>query len=81
MRDILLIGINHKTAPVELRECMAFSKDDTATAIDALRRVAAVHEVLLYSTCNRVELLLVSDDRSPTAARPRPRAPESSSTG
>jgi len=64
MRDILLIGINHKTAPVELRECMAFSQEDAATAIDALRRVAAIQEVLLYSTCNRVELLMVADDRS-----------------
>ncbi len=64
MRDIILIGINHKTAPVELRECMAFSMDESATAIDALRRAAGIHEVLLYSTCNRVELLMVTDDRS-----------------
>jgi glutamyl-tRNA reductase len=64
MRDIILIGINHKTAPVELRECMAFSKDESTTAIDALRRAAGIHEVLLYSTCNRVELLMVTDDRS-----------------
>ncbi len=64
MRDILLIGINHKTAPIELRECMAFSKDEASTAIDALRRIAAIHEALLYSTCNRVEMLMVADDRS-----------------
>jgi glutamyl-tRNA reductase len=64
MREILLIGINHKTAPVELRECMAFSNDEASSAIEALRRIAAIHEVLLYSTCNRVELLLVTDDRN-----------------
>jgi glutamyl-tRNA reductase len=64
MREILLIGINHKTAPVELRECMAFSNDEASTAIEVLRRIAAIHEVLLYSTCNRVELLLVTDDRN-----------------
>ncbi len=64
MRDILLIGINHKTAPIELRECIAFSKDESSTAIDALRRIDTIHEVLLYSTCNRVELLMVADDRS-----------------
>jgi glutamyl-tRNA reductase len=63
MREILLIGINHKTAPVELRECMAFSNDEASTAIEVLRRIAAIHEGLLYSTCNRVELLLVTDDR------------------
>ena len=67
MRDIILIGINHKTAPIELRECMAFSMDESATAIDALRRAAGIHEVLLYSTCNRVELLMVTDDRSRAA--------------
>jgi glutamyl-tRNA reductase len=42
---------------------MAFSNDEASTAIKTLRRIAAIHEVLLYSTCNRVELLLVSDDR------------------
>jgi glutamyl-tRNA reductase len=62
MHDILLIGINHKTAPVELRECMAFSKDESAAALDALRRLATIQEALLYSTCNRVELLVVTDD-------------------
>jgi len=64
MRDIILIGINHKTAPVELRECMAFSKDESSTALDVLRRIATIHEALLYSTCNRVELLMVTDDRN-----------------
>jgi len=68
MRDILLIGINHKTAPVELRECMAFSTDEASTAIDALRRMACIQEVLLYSTCNRVELLVVTEDRSQAIA-------------
>lgn len=67
MRDILLIGINHKTAPVELRECMAFSKDESTTAVDALRRIGTIHEALLYSTCNRVELLMVADDRDRAA--------------
>jgi len=67
MRDIILIGINHKTAPIELRECIAFSKDESSMAIDALRRIAGIHEVLLYSTCNRVELLMVADDRNQAA--------------
>ena len=62
MREIILIGINHKTAPVELRECIAFSKDEAATATEALRGRPHIHESLLYSTCNRVELLLVTDD-------------------
>jgi glutamyl-tRNA reductase len=64
MRDIILIGINHKTAPIELRECIAFSKEESSKAIDALRRIDGIHETLLYSTCNRVELLMVTDDRN-----------------
>ncbi|MCU0539108.1 MAG: glutamyl-tRNA reductase [Desulfobacterales bacterium] len=62
MHDIVLIGINHKTAPVELRECIAFSAEEAETAVAALRRLPAVVESLLYSTCNRVELLMVSAD-------------------
>lgn len=63
MHDIVLIGINHKTAPVELRECVGFAKEETDTAIAALRRLPGVCESLLYSTCNRVELLLVTEDK------------------
>ncbi len=64
MRNIILIGINHKTAPVELRECIAFSQDESAEALEALRRVPGIQEALLYSTCNRVELLAVAHDNS-----------------
>jgi glutamyl-tRNA reductase len=64
MHDILLIGINHKTAPVELRECIAFDKDESASALETLRRTPVILEALLYSTCNRVELLLVTDDKA-----------------
>ena len=63
MRNIILIGINHKTAPVELRECIAFNKDESSEALETLRHTPAILEALLYSTCNRVELLLVADDK------------------
>ncbi len=66
MRDIVLLGINHKTAPVELRECIAFSGDESTTALQTLRRQPNINEVLLFSTCNRVELLFVTDDKSRT---------------
>jgi glutamyl-tRNA reductase len=38
MLDIVLIGINHKTAPVELRECIAFPEDESKSALHALLR-------------------------------------------
>ncbi|UCF92705.1 MAG: glutamyl-tRNA reductase [Desulfobacterales bacterium] len=64
MRKIVLLGINHKTAPVELRECIAFSKEETAAALEALKRHPDISEVLLFSTCNRVEVLLVTQNTS-----------------
>ncbi len=62
MTDIVLIGLNHKTAPVELRECIAFDPDQAAEALDRLHQRPEVSEVMLISTCNRVEVLMVADD-------------------
>jgi glutamyl-tRNA reductase len=64
MLEIVLIGINHKTAPVEIRECIAFSADESKSALHALLRNPSVKEALLFSTCNRVEVLLVTDNVS-----------------
>jgi len=55
--SILLIGVNHKTAPVEIRERLAFNDEACA---DGLRRLVdgdVVREGLIVSTCNRVEIL------------------------
>jgi len=61
MKDILLIGINHETAPVELRECIAFSTDETIAALSTLREQPVIGEAMLVSTCNRIEVLMASD--------------------
>jgi len=66
MPEIVLLGINHKTAPVELRECIAFTGDESLTALQTLHRQSDIKEVLLFSTCNRVELLFVTDDKTRT---------------
>ena len=66
MHDIVLLGINHKTAPAELRECIALSKEETGTVVQKLHRKPHIKEVVLFSTCNRVELLFVTDDKSQT---------------
>ena len=63
MQDIVLIGINHKTAPVELRECIAFSEDESASALQTLSRKPHIKELLLFSTCNRVEVLVVTENK------------------
>ncbi|HEY0729789.1 MAG TPA: glutamyl-tRNA reductase [Pyrinomonadaceae bacterium] len=55
--SIILVGVNHKTAPVEIRERLAFNDEACA---DGLRRLVdgeVVREGLIVSTCNRVEIL------------------------
>lgn len=64
MPDIVLLGLNHKTASVELRECIAFSKEETVTALQTLFHQTCIDEVILFSTCNRVEVLLVTPHTS-----------------
>ena len=68
MQDIVLIGLNHKTASVDLRECIAFSREESATALQTLFRQASIDEVILFSTCNRVEVLFVTPNTSEAIA-------------
>ncbi len=61
MPEIILIGANHKTASVELRECLAFSDDETIQALGKLKQKGNIREVFLFSTCNRTEVLFIPD--------------------
>lgn len=54
--EIVVIGLNHRTAPIELRERMAFNAEDAERAMAQLRERGAVEEVVVLSTCNRSEL-------------------------
>ena len=65
--DILLVGLNHKTAPVEIRECIGFAEDESDQALHDLHALDAVREVILVSTCNRVEVLMTTPDRDAAA--------------
>jgi glutamyl-tRNA reductase len=51
-----ILGINHKTAPVALREKVAFNEDRLLSALHALRQESGVAEVVILSTCNRTEV-------------------------
>ncbi|MBW2099581.1 MAG: glutamyl-tRNA reductase, partial [Deltaproteobacteria bacterium] len=62
MFDIVLLGLNHKTAPVALRERLAFSKEGVVDALEALKKEPVISEVLICSTCNRVEILIASEN-------------------
>src|SRR4030095_5852419 len=55
--SIVLVGINHKTAPVEVRELLAFSDEACAEGLRKLVDGDIVREGLIVSTCNRVEIL------------------------
>ncbi len=51
-----ILGINHKTAPVALREKVAFAEDTLVAALRALRQEIGVAEAVILSTCNRTEV-------------------------
>jgi len=51
-----VLGLNHKTAPVTLREKVAFNEDRLVAALRALKAQSGVAEVVILSTCNRTEL-------------------------
>lgn len=53
---IVVLGLNHKTAPVEIREKLAFDAAETSRALCELKSRFARAEFVLISTCNRVEL-------------------------
>ena len=59
---IVLTGLSHKTAPVEVRECLALSKERVGEALGELVDGKLIRERLVVSTCNRVEVLAVVDD-------------------
>jgi len=60
--EIVLVGMNHKTAEIELRECFGFSQDEAALSLDAMREHAVIREIVILSTCNRVEILIATHD-------------------
>ncbi len=61
---LALIGVNHKTAPIELRERIAISRDELPEVTRALAAVPGVSECMIVSTCNRVEILTAIESPS-----------------
>jgi glutamyl-tRNA reductase len=59
---LLITGVSHKTAPVEIRECLAFREADLPAALADLRSREGVAEAVILSTCNRVEITLTTED-------------------
>ncbi|KAB8191021.1 glutamyl-tRNA reductase [Lysobacter maris] len=59
--SLFVLGINHQTAPVSLRERVAFAGDAIGPALGAVRALPGVREAALLSTCNRTELYAVAE--------------------
>lgn len=59
--NLICLGISHQTAPVEIRERLAFSDSDLAGALREIRELEGMQETVVLSTCNRVEAYAVAD--------------------
>ncbi len=64
MSELVLLGINHNTAPIDVRERLAIPANRLADATRSLATSPGIREGLILSTCNRVELLTLQDPGS-----------------
>ncbi|MCG7410186.1 glutamyl-tRNA reductase [Paenibacillus sp. ACRRX] len=58
---VVVVGMNYRTAPVEIREKFAIPEEQWTDAIQQLRRIKSVLECVIVSTCNRTEMYVVVD--------------------
>ncbi len=68
-QSLLILGINHRTAAVEVRERLAFREEELVPALSRLKLEApSISEAALISTCNRVELIAIAENTEPAFA-------------
>jgi glutamyl-tRNA reductase len=68
--SLLLVGVNHTTAPLDVRERLAIEISRLADATRTLAHQPGIREAMILSTCNRVELLTVHEADATTAVEP-----------
>ena len=66
-KEIVIVGLNHRSAPIEVRESVAFENSDLRDALARLRSFPSIQEGVILSTCNRVEVVAAVAD-SPAAS-------------
>jgi glutamyl-tRNA reductase len=66
--SLIVVGVSHWTAPIEVRERCAFGPSATLPALEALRARTALREAVLLSTCNRTEFYVVEGDEDAVPA-------------
>jgi glutamyl-tRNA reductase len=59
---IILLGLNHKSAPIGVREKISFSGSAIDEALRGIRKYEGIEEALILSTCNRTEIYVASPD-------------------
>ena len=62
--SLVIAGVNHRTAPIEVREKLAFSSSEQTAVLSQLRSNPSVGEAALLSTCNRTEAYVIDADDS-----------------
>ena len=60
----IVVGVNHRTAPVEIREKLSFVESELPQAMQTLQQQKSILENIIISTCNRTEIYAVVDMRS-----------------
>lgn len=68
---IVAVGLNYRTAPVEVRERFTFDEKDLPSALRELKKTNSVLEGVIVATCNRTEMYVVVDRRQKGGFRPR----------
>ena len=59
---VVLVGMNHRSAPVSVRETVAFDSETTLRGLEVLSERTGGAEAVILSTCNRVEVVTYRDD-------------------
>lgn len=61
-KEIVIVGLNHRSAPIEVRESVAFENAYLRDALARLRNFSSIDEGVILSTCNRVEVVAASSN-------------------
>jgi len=62
MKELIIIGLNHKTAPIEIREKLAFQDSEIKKALLETASLPSLKEDMILSTCNRVEIYAIASE-------------------
>ncbi|MGI9533422.1 MAG: glutamyl-tRNA reductase [Thermodesulfobacteriota bacterium] len=62
MYQLIVYGLSHKTAPVDIREKLAFDLESKSDSVLKLKKLDSIQECIIISTCNRTEVYAVTDD-------------------